>query len=133
MLGMIPIQMDVVGTYLESALSQNKQPIYMRIPQDCIVREGLVCKILKSLYGLKQVGRLWNKMITKFFREIGFILTNTNSCIFTIKRGELIIVRVYVDNLALGSRSIKALEWLKDQLINEFNMKDLSEARKIIG
>ena len=86
MLGMIPIQMNVVDTYLESALSQIEQPIYMRIPQGCIVREGLVCKILKSLYGLKQAGRLWNKMITEFFREIGFIPTNTNSCILTIKR-----------------------------------------------
>ena len=35
MLGMILIQMDVIGAYLESALDQNKQPIYMKIPQGC--------------------------------------------------------------------------------------------------
>ena len=40
---------------------------------------------------------------------------------------------MYIDDLALGLRSTKALEWLKDQLINEFNMKDLGEAKKIIG
>ena len=81
----------------------------MKIPQGCIVRESLVCKILKSLYGLEQVERLWNKTIIKFFQEIGFIPINVDSCIFTIKReGELIIVEVYVYNLALGSRSIKA-------------------------
>ena len=126
--------MDVVGTYLESALSQNWQPIYMRISQGSIVREALVYKILKSLYRLKQAGRLWNKTITKFFRKIGFTPTNADSCILTIKKeGELIIVGVYVDDLALESRSIKALEWLKDQLMNEFNMKDLGEAKKIIG
>ena len=39
---------------------------------------------------------------------------------------------MYVNDLALGSKSIKALEWLKDQLMNEFNMKDLGEAKKII-
>ena len=39
---------------------------------------------------------------------------------------------MYIDNLALGSKNIKALEWLKDQLMNEFNMKDLGEAKKII-
>ena len=133
MLGMILIQINVVGAYLESALNQIEQPIYMKIPQRCIVREGLVYKILKNLYGLKQARRLWNKTITKFFQKIGFTPTNADSCILTIKRErELIIVGVYIDNLALGSRSIKALEWLKDKLMNKFNMKDLGEAKKII-
>ena len=76
--------MDVVSAYLESALSQNKQPIYLKISQGCIVRESLVCKILKSLYKLKQAGKLWNKTITKFFQKIGFIPTNADSCIFSI-------------------------------------------------
>ena len=40
---------------------------------------------------------------------------------------------VYVDDQALGSRSLKALEWLKNELIKEFNMKDPREAKKIIG
>ena len=135
MLGMILIQMDVIGAYLESALDQNEQPIYMKIPQGCQAgREGLVCKILKSLYGLKQAGRLWNKTIIKFFRRIGFTPTNADACILTIKRKEeFIIVDLYVDDLVLGSRSLKALEWLKDQLMREFSMKDLGEVKTIIG
>ena len=126
--------MDVIGTYLESALGQNKQPIYMKIPQGCLTgQERLVCKILKSLYGLNQAGRLWNKTIAKFFRKIGFTPTNADACILTIHwEGELIIVGVYVDDLVLGSRSLKALEWLKDQLLKEFNMKDLGEVKTII-
>ena len=77
--------MDIIRTYLESALSQNKHPIFMKILQGYLVgQEGLVCKILKSLYGLKQARRLWNKTITKFFRKIGFTLINTDECIFTI-------------------------------------------------
>ena len=39
---------------------------------------------------------------------------------------------VYVDNLALGSRSLEALEWLKNKLMREFNIKDLGEAKNII-
>lgn len=55
-------------------------------------------------------------------------------CILIFKRGgELIVVGVYVDDLLLGSKSGDALEWLKDQLIKEFNMKDLGEAKTIIG
>lgn len=127
MLGMTVIQMNVIGAYIESALGQNEQPIYMKIPQGRLAdREGLVYKILKSLYGLKQAGRLWNKTITKFFQRIGFTPTNADACILTIKwKGELVIVGVYVDDLLLGSRSVEALEWLKVLLMREFSMKDL--------
>lgn len=72
-------------------------------------------------------------MIIKFFQKIGFIPTNANSYIFIIKKErELIIIGVYIDNLAFRSKSIKALKWLKDQLINEFNIKDLGKFKKII-
>ena len=40
---------------------------------------------------------------------------------------------MYVDKLAVSLRSIKALEWLKNPLMNEFHMKDLGEAKNIIG
>lgn len=84
-LKMILIQINVVKTYLESAFGQNKYSIFMKIPQRYLVDwKGLVCKILKSLYSLKQARKLWNKMITKFFKKIGFISTNTNIYIFII-------------------------------------------------
>lgn len=124
----------MIGIYFESALGQNKQPIYMKIPQECLVgRERLVYKILKNLYGLKQVRRLWNKTIIRFFQRIGFISTNTDVYIFIIKcKGELIIVNMYLYHLILRSKSQKALVWLKDHLIKEFSMKDLEEAKTII-
>ena len=135
LLGMIILQMDVIDAYLESALSQGYHPIYMRIPQGCkISRDDLVCKILKSLYELKQAGRLWNKTLIKFFRTIGFIPTNGDPCILTYREGDVfIIVGVYVDDLALASQSEDGLNWLKAQLSQEFNMKDLGEAKAIIG
>lgn len=60
--------MDIIRAYIKSALDQNKQSIYIKIPQRCLAGwKSLVCKILKSLYKLKQVKKLWNKTITKFF------------------------------------------------------------------
>ena len=40
---------------------------------------------------------------------------------------------MYVDDFVLGSRSLKVLEWLKDQLMKEFNIKNLGEVKTIIG
>lgn len=58
-LKIILIQIDILEIYLKSALSQNEQSIYIKIPQTCLIsQESLIDKILKSLYGLKQVRRL---------------------------------------------------------------------------
>ena len=85
----------------------------MRISQRCVAgQKRPVYKIFKSLYKLKQVRRLWNKTITKFFQKIGFTTTNADVCILTIKwKRELIIIDIYINNLVLKSRSFKVLEW----------------------
>lgn len=41
-------------------------------------------------------------------------------------------MEVYIDNLVFGSKSLKILEWLKNKLIKEFNIKDLGKVKKII-
>ena len=115
LLGMIILQMDVIGAYLESALSQNHHLIYMTIPKTCKIGwDELVCKIINSLYGLKQVERLWNKTFIKFFRTVSFTPTNGDSYILTYREGDvLIILEVYVDDFALASQSEDGLNWLK--------------------
>ena len=61
MLKMTLLQIDIIDAYLESPLGQKDQSIYIKIMQKCgSGQERLVYKILKSLYGLKQVERLWN-------------------------------------------------------------------------
>lgn len=51
--------MDVVDVYLESILRQIEEAIFMKISQGReLGQSGLVCKILKSLYGLKQIKSL---------------------------------------------------------------------------
>ena len=43
------------------------------------------------------------------------------------------MIGVYVDDLILASQSQNGLNWLKDQFIQKFNVKDLGEAKTIIG
>lgn len=85
-LGMILLQINVIVAYLESTLDQNNQLIYIKIPQEYLIRwQKLVSKSPKSLYGLKQVKRLLNKTIINFFQKIRFTLTNADPYILVYK------------------------------------------------
>lgn len=99
--------MDIIDAYLESSLGQDKHLIYIKIPQGCKIGwEGFICKIFKSLYGLKQAGRLWNKTLITFFRTISFVTINVDPYILTYWKNSILIMRgVYVNDLALSSRS----------------------------
>ncbi len=64
-------QIDIIGAYLESLLGDNDLPIFMKWPSRMEVfrpiRVGLVCRLLRNIYGLKQLGRLWNQKVVVFF------------------------------------------------------------------
>ena len=103
LLEMIILQIDIIGAYFESFFGEHNHLIYMKILQRCKVsQERLVYKIFKSLYELKQVGRLWNKILIKFFQKISFVPINGDSCILIYHYDDVfIILGVYVDDLAL--------------------------------
>ena len=44
-----------------------------------------VCKLKKSLYGLKQSPRCWNKRFVNFMSSVGFIESNADPCLFVRK------------------------------------------------
>lgn len=135
LLGLIIHQVDIVGAYLESLLDDNEFPIYMKPPPGIErMRKGLYCRLLRSLYGLKQSGRLWNQNVIAFYKRIGFRPLNADPSILILQRGkEITIVSIYVDDFLLASNSMPALENLKESLAIEYEMKDLGEVKTIIG
>ena len=63
-----------------------------------------------------------------------FIHINIDPCILIYRQGNmLILVEVYLDDLVFAFQSQSKLKWLKSQLMNEFNIKDLGKAKMIIG
>ena len=64
-------QMDVKTTFLHMDLEEE---IYMKQPKGFMVKgkKELVCRLKKSLYGLKQSPRLWYRKFDTYIRGLGF-------------------------------------------------------------
>ena len=124
--------MDVVAAFLVSDLKTEGREIYMRIPEGADVRQGhteFVWRIVKSLYGLKQSARLWNKKLVAFWKDQGYkpMLADGSIMIASYKLG-FIIVSIYVDDLLIAATSLDLVKKAKAVLCKEFNMKDLVRA-----
>ena len=75
-------QMDVRTAYLNAPIDCE---VYVNQPEGFEVKEEgkmLVWKLNKSLYGLKQSGRNWNIVLTRFFIDKGFTQSNVDVCLF---------------------------------------------------
>ena len=97
-------QMDVSTAFLNGELNEL---VYMKQPQGFVEsgKENFVCKLNRSIYGLKQSPRCWNSALDKYLREIGFLQTKSDPCIYISTGEELFIIVVYVDDILLaGSR-----------------------------
>ncbi|POM68873.1 Polyprotein [Phytophthora palmivora] len=58
------------------------EDVYMEPPQGIRVPDGMVCKLRRSLYGLKQAGAVWFRTIRTVFMKVGFSQCRVDPCLF---------------------------------------------------
>ena len=128
------VQMDVKTTFLHGDLEEE---IYITQPDGFKVagKEDWVCKLNKSLYGLKQSPRQWYKRFDQFMIGQNYTISNFDHCVYfrKLQDGSFIYLLLYVDDMLIASRNQEEICRLKAQLSKEFEMKDLGEAKKILG
>ena len=76
-------QMEVVTAFLNGTLDEE---IYMQQPEGYVEpgKEELVCRLKKSLYGLKQSPRCWNNDFKEFMLSLGFVQSVADPCVFIV-------------------------------------------------
>jgi hypothetical protein len=123
-------QVDVVSAFLNGDLKEN---IYLRLPEGVEVEHSNVVKLKKSIYGLKQSSRNWFLKFVQTILEYGFIESHADSCLFTKKEGnDLLIILIYVDDgLIVGPRA--HVDKIKSFLFKRFKMRNLGEAKKFLS
>ena len=92
----------------------------------------LMCKLKKSIYGLKQSPRCWNVALYNHLCDIGFTQSTSDPCIYTSEGGSVLLA-VYVDNVLLAAKSEQRMSEVKQAISNRFAVKDIGKLKYFLG
>jgi len=126
-------QMDVKTAFLNGDLDEE---VYMEQPDGYVdsTCPDEVCRLLQALYGLRQALKMWYAKLDDFLKSQRFDNIDPDACLYLLMDdGEIIIVLVYVDDLLFVASILAAIYKIKDALHKRFQMKDLGEAKVILG
>ena len=127
-------QLDVKTTFLHGDLEEE---IYMQQPKGYEVKgkEELVCRLKKSLYGLKWALRKWYLKFDKFMSEQGYTRCHSDHCVYMKNQndGSYIILLLYVYDMLVSGSNMQEINVLKRKLADSFAMKDLAVSKQILG
>ncbi|CAI7910323.1 unnamed protein product, partial [Closterium sp. NIES-53] len=110
------------------------EDVYITQPPGYEDGTGKVCKLKKFIYGLKQAPRCWYKKLAAVLEEMGFRTSSCDESLFLKGDGEkLVLFLVYVDDILLFSSSMKEIQNVQQQLMNNFKCKTLGEVKHYLG
>nr|KYP65665.1 Copia protein [Cajanus cajan] len=94
----------------------------------------LVCRLQKSLYGLRQASRSWYAKLSQALIKFGFNQCHSNHSLFTYSSGSIFLVTlIYVDDLIIAGNDSNACASFKQYLNQCFHMKDLGTLTYFLG
>ncbi|KAJ4771370.1 Retroelement pol polyprotein-like [Rhynchospora pubera] len=125
-------QMDVHNAFLHGDLHEE---VYMCLPPGFASKyPGKVCRLRKSLYGLRQAPRMWFSKLTEALQVYGFTQSYADYSLFTMKKGDVFLaILVYVDDLVIAGNNSEAIVQFKQYLSRTFYMKDLGALKYFLG
>ncbi|GKB53021.1 retrotransposon protein, putative, ty1-copia subclass [Tanacetum coccineum] len=117
----LPPNAKVVKNVVKTAFLNGflEEEIYMEQPEGFIDpnHPSKVCKLQRSIYGLKQASRSWNKRFDEEIKKFGFHQNLDEPCVYQKASGSNVIFLIlYVDDIILMGNHIPSLQEVKDYL-----------------
>jgi hypothetical protein len=119
-------QLDMKNSFLHGILSEI---VYCSQPMGFVdlTQPDRVCRVNKSLYGLKHAPQAWYIRFTTYLLTLGFVETKSNTSLFVFHCGaDTVYLLLYVDDIVLTTSSIVLLQHIISAFKQEFVMKDLN-------
>jgi hypothetical protein len=97
-------------------------------------KEDWVMKLLKSIYGMKQASRIWNKTFHDAVQSWNFVRLSCEWCVY-IRRSDTgtIIFAVHVDDIVSAASSPEETLRFKQELSSKWEISDLGSAKFALG
>lgn len=115
------------------------EEVYMQLPPGLQVLNSAssnpkVCRLHKSLYGLKQASRQWYSKLSAALVSLGYHHSNADYSLFTKAHGNrFTALLVYVDDIVLSGNDYAEIQHVKSFLDQQFRIKDLGKLRFFLG
>ena len=125
-------QYDVKNAFLHGDLEEE---VYMRQPPGFTLGPpGTVCRLRKSLYGLKQSPRMWFGRFSSVMKAEGYLQSNGDATLFyRHSSAGVSILAVYVDDMLLTGSDVAEVSRLGEALAKAFEIKVLGSLRYFLG
>src|SRR3990167_4741808 len=122
----LPItQMDIASAYLYGKIDAE---LYMKQPVGFTVEGNLVCKLLRSIYGLKQSGVIWHNLLKQTILQCGTYHQSTvDPCLFYADQTNLILI--YVDDILFIGKNTE----MKLKIQQNFTTHDLGPISQFLN
>ncbi|SGY55114.1 BQ5605_C006g03969 [Microbotryum silenes-dioicae] len=125
-------QADINKAYLHGDLDHD---IWMTAPRGFDLPSDKVLQLRRSIYGLKQAGRIWNQHIDASLRALGYMAMGTDHCVYSRldDRQSPHYIALYVDDLLMISPDLAEIERVISGLEQRYGVKRLGPAEYILG
>ncbi|CAL1407672.1 unnamed protein product [Linum trigynum] len=125
-------QLDVNNNFLHGDLDEE---VYMTIPQGFFTPgDTRVCRLCKSIYGLRQTSRNWYQKFTQSLLDLHFVQSLAYYALFTYRRGaSFVVALIYVDDVILTGNDMTFIQRVKDFFHARFTIKDFGDLKYFLG
>jgi hypothetical protein len=125
-------QIDYVMAFPQAPVERD---LYMEIPKGVKLKHventrDYVLRIVKNLYGQKQAGRVWYQYLTKGLKEMGFIKSKVDECVFYYKSCSILI---YVDDSIIMGPIKSQVQEVIQRISGKFKIQEEGDMCEFLG
>lgn len=117
---MVLKQFDIKTAFLNGKLNET---IFMKQPEGYENGTENICKLERSLYGLKQASKCWHERFTNSLKKFNLQPTKSDPCVFTNNQNpSTLILAIYIDDGLVAATDSQDVNALLAELKKEFEV-----------